>query len=372
MLLDRQPEGRIGGIIDDHHAFEIRVVEPGNGIERCLEHLGRLPVGRDVDRDLGRKSLRHRQRRADQASRAVSEGHCRDLLHARQRDEDQRNEQHDPEPEREGGARDEIVRVPEGEDDREPGTDDIGRHRERQGLTGGGARLGEHRHGEQEAEQDRQAGHFPVVGVADQSGPGELGLARGVEHAPVLADAAFVGLPRLVEGFDHVVVDTVGFRPGGEVTQHGRLLEPAGIGIVHVVAAARPAELGDHDPLAGMERAQLVVGEDRLVDRLACRKAFPVGQHMGGDEIHRRGELGMIPPGRPDFTGGDWDGALSLDALDDPDQLVEAPLHTQVAERFSVERLSSLRRLVERSESRPARSVRSTVSLPTTIALTLV
>ena len=63
MLLDRQPVGRIGGIVDDHHAFEVRILQAGDGIERRLEHVRRLPVGRDMDRHLGSEPRRRRQRR---------------------------------------------------------------------------------------------------------------------------------------------------------------------------------------------------------------------------------------------------------------------------------------------------------------------
>ena len=40
MILDRLPERRIGRVVDDHDAFEIRIVEPGNRIERCLSISG--------------------------------------------------------------------------------------------------------------------------------------------------------------------------------------------------------------------------------------------------------------------------------------------------------------------------------------------
>ena len=92
-----------------------------------LEHLRRLAIGRDVDRHLRRKAVRARQRRRAirrRGSRPKAIGG--DLLDARERDHDQRDQQHDAEPEREGRARHEIVAVPEREDDREPGADRIG------------------------------------------------------------------------------------------------------------------------------------------------------------------------------------------------------------------------------------------------------
>src|SRR6202011_2392901 len=91
---------------------------------------------------------------------------------------------------------------------------------------------------------------LPVVGVVDRPGPGELRLARGIEHAPVAADAAFGRLPRLIERLDDVVVDAERVGARHELAQHGRLLDPAGLGAAVIVAAARAAEPGDHDALA--------------------------------------------------------------------------------------------------------------------------
>ena len=142
-----------------------------------------------------------------------------------------------------------------------------------------------------------------------------FGCRDGVEHAPVGADAAFEGLPRLVVGFDDVVVDAERLGAGDEVAQHLRLHQRIGIGVAAVVAGARPAELGDHDALAGIGLPQLVVDADRLIDRRGFGDAFPVGQHVRGDEVDRGGQLGMIDPDVPDFAGGDRHRRLALDAL---------------------------------------------------------
>ena len=70
-----------------------------------------------------------------------------------------------------------------------------------------------------------------MIGIEDRSGPGEFRLARGVEQAPVGADAAFEGLPRLVERFDDVVVDAAGFGARDEVADDRGLLDAARIGV---------------------------------------------------------------------------------------------------------------------------------------------
>ena len=57
MLLDRPPQRRIGRVVDDDDAFEIRIVEPRDRIERLLEHLRRLAIGRNVDRDFRRVAV---------------------------------------------------------------------------------------------------------------------------------------------------------------------------------------------------------------------------------------------------------------------------------------------------------------------------
>ena len=156
------------------------------------------------------------------------------------------------EPVGDGRARHEVVPVPIGEQDRKPRADDVGGGCEQRGLAGGRAGERKDRQRQQHADQHGDAGELPVIGVGDRPGPGELRLARGVEHAPVGADAAFEGLPRLVVGFDDVVVDAERLGAGDEAAQHAGLHQRIGIGVAAVVARARPAELGDHDALAGI------------------------------------------------------------------------------------------------------------------------
>ena len=164
----------------------------------------------------------------------------------------QRDQQDDAEPERESGAGHEIVGLPEREDRRKPGADHVGGDRKRDSLAECGIAARQDRQRQQQAEQNGETGELPVVGVIDKPGPAELGVPRGIEHAPIHADAAFVGLPWLVEGLDDVVVDAIGLGARDEIAEHRRLLDAAGIGVEHVVAGARPAEFGDHDAFAGV------------------------------------------------------------------------------------------------------------------------
>jgi hypothetical protein len=50
--LDRLPERRIGRVVDHDHAFEIRIFEPRHRIDGAQQHLGRLAIRGNVDRDL--------------------------------------------------------------------------------------------------------------------------------------------------------------------------------------------------------------------------------------------------------------------------------------------------------------------------------
>ena len=125
MLLDRPPERGIGRVVDDEHAFEIRIVEPRDRIERELEHLRRLHVGRNVDRHFrrvagrsgasGGEAIRRRGLRP-KATAAISSMRASAIsISGISRISAER--------EGEGRAGHEVVAVPVGEHDREPGAD---------------------------------------------------------------------------------------------------------------------------------------------------------------------------------------------------------------------------------------------------------
>ena len=359
MILDRTPECRIRRVVDDEHAFKVWIIEPRERIERSFEHLRRLAMGRHVDRDLGCEAFRDGRRCNEQAPWALPEGNAGDFLDTGERDHHQRDQKDNAETERKCSTEHEIMRLPEGEDGREPGADQIGGDRQRRGLAEGGATARQDRQRQQKPEQDGEPTDLPMVGIGRQSGPSELGLARGVEHAPIHADAAFVGLPGLVESLDDVVIDSDGLGAGDEIAQHRRLLDAPGIGVAHVVAAARPTELGDHDALAAVHVPQLIVDQDGALDGLTNRRPIPIGQDVGGDEVDRGRQLGRrfrlllrlagffglvgVGEAEPDvvgFTCGDRHRALALHPLDDSDEVVDrffSAQHRLVADHDGVD-----------------------------------
>ena len=101
------------------------------------------------------------------------------------------------------------------------------------------------------------------------------------------------------------------------------LLEGAGLGVLQIVAGARPAELGDHDPLAGKFFAQQPVEIDRLVHRLLVGEIFPVRQHVRGDEVDGRGQFRIVAPDIPDFACRNRDIDRFFDLLDELDEVFD-------------------------------------------------
>ena len=332
MLFDRTPQRRVGRVVDDHHAFEIRIIEPRHGIEGGFEHVRRLAAGRDMDRHFGRIALRHQRRGIGQPARRAAESDGRDLFHAGERNRDQRHQKEKAEAKREGRAGHEVMALPERDNGGSPGADDIGRDGKHQRLGECHACHGQKRQRQQQTERNGETGALEIVGIGDRSGPFELGLVRRVEQSPIGADAAFHGFPGLIDAFDDVVVDAIGLGAGDEIAQDLRLRHLAGIRIAEIIARARPAEFGDHDALAGKHFAQLVVGFNAAVDRVVGGGAIPIGQDVRGDEIDRRGKLGMIDPDAPDVGGRHRNRAGTFHPLDNADQLVDG--HVGSHQRF--------------------------------------
>ncbi|MEY9681913.1 hypothetical protein ABIF13_002687 [Bradyrhizobium elkanii] len=211
----------------------------------------------------------------------------------------------------------------------------VGGRRQQQRLHHGRLVQPQDRQRHEQPDQHGDQRDLPVVRIGDRTGPGEFRLAVGIEDAPVGSDAAFEELPGLIDRLDDVVVHADGFGAGDEVAQHGGLLERAGNCAAQIVALARPAEFGDQDAFAGEGVAQQIVAVDRLVHRLLVGEVFPVGQHVRGDEVGRVGELRMVAPDVPDFTGGDGNVDRLLDPLDQLDQPVHVVFGDGPLDRFS-------------------------------------
>ena len=173
-----------------------------------------------------------------------------------------------PRPSAKAAPEHEVVAVPEREHGRDPGADHVARRPRAAAACASVAPA--HARGSAATAARRAARAMPASfqwsGLVIGAGPGEFRLARGVEHAPIGTDAAFERLPRLVDGFDDVVVDAEASARATKSRSTVGLLDAAGLGVLAVVAGARPAELGDHDALAGIGLAQLVV-DDRSSDR---------------------------------------------------------------------------------------------------------
>ena len=287
-----------------------------------------------MDRDLrehatGRDRDQRGLGRGEQAARRVAEGNRGNFLDPRHRDQDQWHQQGQAQRQGEGGAPDEVVGLLVGENVGDPGADAVGGRRQHQRLHWRGCHQLQDRQRQQDADQQRDAHQFPVGLIDHRAAPGEFRLARGVQDTPIRTDAAFEEFPGLIDRLDDVVFHADRFGAADEGAQRHRLLERAGDRALEIVAGTRPAEFGDHDPLAGKGVAQLLIDDQRLVDGLLVRKPFPVRQDMRGDEIDGGGQFGVLDPDVPDLAGGDRHVDLALHLLDQFDEIFDLLLATK-------------------------------------------
>src|SRR4051812_36988759 len=189
-----------------------------------------------------------------------------------------------------------------------------------------------------------------MLGVADRPGPGELCLAGCIKQAPIGADAAFVGLPRLVDRLDDIVVDTQSVGTSDEVADDLRLLDASGHCGMKIVTSARPAELRDDDPFTGKCKAQFLVTLYGDVNCLSGRLLAPIGQNVYRNEVDSGGQLAGVvgplgislfalflrhrgitfgEPYVPGLAGRDRYRDLAFDAVDHLDELVGRHIATQ-------------------------------------------
>ncbi len=268
-----------------------------------------------------------------------TEGDGGDFLDPRHRDQHQWNQQGQSQDQGEGRPENEVMAGPIGEYGRDPGADAVCRGRQHQRLHRRGPVEPKDRQRQQDADQNGDDGEFPVIRVNDRPGPGKFRFPLRIENAPIGADAAFEELPGLVDRFYDIVFHANRIGAGNKVTQYNRLLKRARIGISQIVTGARPAEFGDHNPLARKLVAQQLVTIDGLIDGLLVREVFPVGQDVRGDEVDRRRKFRIVAPDIPDFTSRnrDIDGFFNFfDKLDQPLDLLIAAIDRLVADDHAV------------------------------------
>ena len=303
MLLDRPPIARLRRIVDHHDAFEIRPIELGDAVQRLAQHLRRLAIGRDVDRHEG-APVRHDMAWRQQALRTGAENDLGKLVEALLHDGDERHEENGADDHGDERAEDEIVRRPIVEDARAPGADGVCRAGKHAGLERRDAGAGKNRDAEEKSDGERGNGlQHPIRGL-DRSGKLEFRLPLGIEHAPIGADAAFKGLPRLVERLDDRIVDAHGVGPGDEVADDLGLSQRIRHGVKTIETRARPAKLRDDDALAGIGLAEPLIDLHRVVDRDRARQSLPVRENVHGEVVDCGGKLGMLEPDIPDLGGG--------------------------------------------------------------------
>ena len=120
-------------------------------------------------------------------------------------------------------------------------------------------------------------------------------------------------------------------RHGKRVDHRARLVVGRRPGILAHAARARPAELADHDFLAGKHGSDLVADGDQMSGGAGRRdrEILPVRQHVNGDEIDRALHVRIAQPKLPHVRIGDRHGHMRLDLADHRDQVRRRHLPAQ-------------------------------------------
>ena len=218
-----------------------------------------------------------------------------------------------------------------------PRADGVGGEREHGGLRHGRARDGENRDRQQQPDGQRRHHLQQEIRRLHRAGKGEFRVPVGVEDAPIGSDAPFIGLPRLIEGFDDRIVDAHRVGPGDEVAHDLGLGQRARHGILAVEAGARPAELGNDNAFAGIDPTEMLVDAERFIDGARAGRSLPIGQNMHGDIVHGRNQLRMLEPNIGHVGGGDRHRDFALHALDLGDQVAHDVVRIAIVERLGPE-----------------------------------
>ncbi|MNC11981.1 hypothetical protein D3C75_596920 [compost metagenome] len=302
----RLPDRRVLGVVVDHQDLEVRVVEARQGVEGLFDHLRRLVVAGHVDRHLGPVGVVAGHRREGPHALVLPHG-FRQLVGLGEQD-------------------DHHAQGADGQQDADQGAEPVavllavvvgdphqhGAGEERDNGQEGAPALAQRAAVDQQQGQGEQGEHAggggqqaPLRDFHHRAGERELGLALGVEHAPVGTDRAFVaGLPRLVESFDDEVVVALGVQLVDQGAQVDGLVGLGRLGAATGAAVARPADFRQQQRLLGEHLPQLAGALENEVDRVFLRHEFPVGQHVGGDQVDVLGQLRILLPDMPLLGGG--------------------------------------------------------------------
>ncbi len=218
-----------------------------------------------------------------------------------------------------------------------PRADRLRRQRDDGGLCHRRAGNGENRDRQEQSHSQRGHHLHHEVGRFHRAGKREFRGPVGVEDAPIGSDASFIGLPRLIEGFDDRIVDAQRIGPGDEVAHHLGLGDWARHRILAIQSGARPAKLGNDDALAGILASKLLVHAERFIDGARSGCSLPIGQHMDGDIVDGRNELRMLEPDIWHVGGGDRHRDLALHSLDLANEVAHYVVRIAIVQRLRAE-----------------------------------
>ena len=315
-LLDRLPELLVLRVVVDDQHFEVAVVQRGQALDGGDHHVGLLVAAGQVQRYLGFTCTGGQRTRAVDVAQVARPEHLDELEEVREQDgghgQQRRHQDHQE------GPVDRAHVVVEGQGHQPGEQRDDGLQHQTEGDAAGQLQVGEAEHEPEQrhhADGRRQGGLGLPVGVTlDGAGQAVLGLAVGVQVAPVRAGPAFqLDLPGLVDALHQEVVDVLGGSTHQEAPDELGLAGGRGPGGVAAVALAGPAHLTDHDLLVGEAALHLVQSAEGVLQRLLDRQAFPVGQQVDRDEVGVGGQLGIAQPDVPGLGRGD---RLAHPALD--------------------------------------------------------
>ncbi len=284
----------------------VRIIEGGQGVEGLFDHLRRLVVARHVNRDF-RSIVRIAHHRQEFAPTLVNPHRFGQFMGLGQ--------QHDKHPER-------TERQEESHRQTEPGAvllavvvTDPHQHRtaeERDKGQEGTATLTQgravdHQQGQRQQRQHHRTDgqHAPLRDRHHRAFEVEFLLTRGVEHAPVGAHRTFVaGLPRLVERFDHEVVEALAVELVDQRAQVDRLIRRRRIGATAHATVARPADLGQQQRFFREHLFQVAGAVEDELPGLVHGNEFPVRQNVRGDQVDVLGQFRVFFPDVPLLGGG--------------------------------------------------------------------